>query len=103
MDRARSPGGGDPCAEDVARGKPDPAGYLAAAASLGAAPELCLVVEDAPPGILAARAAGMRVVALATTYPATQLREADAIATTLANLRVELRDDRVCTSTVEDR
>lgn len=47
-------------ADEVPDGKPAPALFLAAAASLGVPPEDCLVVEDAPPGIAAARAAGMR-------------------------------------------
>lgn len=55
------------CAEDVAAGKPDPEGYLAAAQSLGAIPADCLVIEDAEVGLLAAKAAGMP--ALAVTGP----------------------------------
>jgi len=50
--------------EDVAAGKPDPEGYLLAAHRLGVGPEACLVVEDAEPGLAAARSAGMRVAAL---------------------------------------
>lgn len=50
--------------DDVARGKPDPDGYLKAAAELGIDPAACLVVEDSEPGIAAGRAAGMRVAAL---------------------------------------
>ncbi|MGO9976970.1 MAG: HAD family hydrolase [Solirubrobacteraceae bacterium] len=61
-------------ADDVANGKPDPEGYLAAAARLGAEPERCVVFEDAPAGISAARAAGMQVVALTTTHTHEQLR-----------------------------
>jgi sugar-phosphatase len=49
-------------AEDVERGKPDPDPYLKAAAALGVAPEDCIVFEDAPAGIQAGIAAGMRVV-----------------------------------------
>ncbi|WP_115789540.1 HAD-IA family hydrolase [Arthrobacter silvisoli] len=49
-------------AESVTRGKPDPEGYLAAAALLGADPSDVVVFEDAPAGIAAARAAGMRTV-----------------------------------------
>ena len=49
-------------AEDVLLGKPDPEGYLLAAARLGVAPEVCVVIEDAPPGIASAKNAGMRVV-----------------------------------------
>ncbi len=52
-------------ARDVARGKPAPDLFLAAAAAEGVAPEGCLVVEDSVPGIAAAQAAGMRVVAFA--------------------------------------
>jgi HAD superfamily hydrolase (TIGR01509 family) len=46
------------CGDEVARCKPDPEIYLAAAASLGVAPEHCLVLEDSLPGIAAAHAAG---------------------------------------------
>lgn len=49
-------------AEDVRNSKPDPEGFLAAAAALGTAPEDCVVFEDSSAGIAAARAAGMRVV-----------------------------------------
>lgn len=51
-------------AEDVARSKPAPDGYRAAAARLGAAPERCLVIEDSVAGIAAGRAAGCVVVAV---------------------------------------
>jgi sugar-phosphatase len=54
------------CADDVERGKPDPEGYLKAAASLGVEPAFILVFEDADAGVQAARAAGMRCVALKT-------------------------------------
>lgn len=48
--------------EDVARGKPDPEGYLTAASLLGVAPERCLVLEDSAVGVRSAVAAGMTVV-----------------------------------------
>ncbi len=60
-------------AEDVSAGKPDPEPYLRAATRLGADPPACTVFEDAPAGIAAARAAGMLVVALSTSHPATEL------------------------------
>jgi sugar-phosphatase len=60
-------------AEDVAVGKPDPQGYRAAAAALGADPARCVVVEDAPAGVAAGRGAGARVIAVAGTYPAQAL------------------------------
>ena len=50
--------------EDVARGKPAPDLFFAAAAAEGVAPEACLVVEDSLVGIAGARAAGMKVIAL---------------------------------------
>jgi len=73
------------CAEDVARGKPSPDAYLLAAEELGASPTDCLVIEDAPAGIQAARAAGMPVVGVTTTHRPDQL-PADAWAVSLANV-----------------
>ncbi|WP_437623810.1 HAD family hydrolase [Sorangium sp. So ce1151] len=52
--------------DQVRRRKPDPAVYLAAAAALGVAPRRCVVVEDSLTGVAAARAAGMRVIAVPT-------------------------------------
>ena len=54
-------------------GKPTPAIFLAAAERLGVAPEHCIVFEDAPLGIEAARRAGMRAVGIGTGYNATDL------------------------------
>ncbi|MGW0605467.1 HAD-IA family hydrolase [Streptomyces sp. NPDC002640] len=51
-------------AEDVSASKPDPEGFLKAAAELGIAPEDCLVFEDSEAGIAAGKAAGMRVVGI---------------------------------------
>ena len=55
-------------ADDVTIGKPDPAPYLMGAKLLGYPPERCLVVEDAPPGVESARAAGCPVVGVLTTH-----------------------------------
>jgi sugar-phosphatase len=55
-------------ADDVTIGKPDPAPYLMGAKLLGFPPERCLVVEDAPPGVESARAAGCPVVGVLTTH-----------------------------------
>jgi sugar-phosphatase len=65
-------------AGDVARGKPDPEGYRLAAGLLGAAAADCVVVEDAPAGVAAGLAAGMRVVAVLTSHPRAALAGADA-------------------------
>jgi len=62
--------------DSVSEGKPSPEGYLRAAALLGASPSDCLVVEDAPAGIAAGRAAGMRVLAVASTHPSHSLIDA---------------------------
>ena len=51
-------------ADDVANGKPNPDIFLHAAKLLGVAPEKCLVLEDAPPGVIAAQAAGMAVITI---------------------------------------
>jgi mannitol-1-/sugar-/sorbitol-6-phosphatase len=67
-------------ADDVAAGKPDPQGYLDAARRLGVPPADCLVVEDAPAGVQAALAAGMRVLALPTTHAAEELAAATLVA-----------------------
>jgi mannitol-1-/sugar-/sorbitol-6-phosphatase len=56
-------------AEDVPSGKPDPSGYLQAAGRLGVDPAACVVIEDAPAGIAAGRAAGATVVAVLTSHP----------------------------------
>jgi sugar-phosphatase len=73
-------------ADDVSRGKPDPEGYLTAAHRLGADPAEALVVEDAPPGIEAARAAGMATVALPTTHAREELERADVVLDSLEAL-----------------
>ena len=65
---------------DVARGKPAPDIFLKAAADLGAVAPECLVFEDAPAGIVAAHAAGMRVVALETSHTRAELADADDLA-----------------------
>jgi len=60
-------------ADRLRRGKPDPEGYLLAARELGVAPADCVVLEDAPAGAAAGRAAGMQVVGITTTLSACEL------------------------------
>ncbi|MEV7005921.1 HAD-IA family hydrolase [Streptosporangium sp. NPDC051022] len=55
-------------ADEIRRGKPDPEGYLSAADHLGVDPAACVVVEDAPAGVEAGRAAGMHVIGVTTTF-----------------------------------
>ena len=63
---------------DVKIGKPDPEPYLKAAAKLGFAASDCIVVEDAPAGVIAGKAAGARVIAVLTTMPRGDLAAAGA-------------------------
>ena len=65
-------------ADDIANGKPNPEPYLKGAALLGVPPGTCVVVEDAPAGIRAGKAAGAKVVAFQTTERDALLREAGA-------------------------
>ena len=64
---------------DVARGKPAPDIFLKAAAALGVPPDRCLVFEDAPAGVAAAHAAGMRAWALLTSHAREELVAADVV------------------------
>jgi sugar-phosphatase len=77
-------------ADDVERGKPDPAPYRLAAQRLGADPARCLVVEDAPAGLASGRAAGCATLAVATTHTVGALREAgpDAVVRDLGGVRL---------------
>ena len=82
-------------AEDVRHGKPDPEGFLHALAALnrqGAgrfiAPGDCLVIEDSLPGIRGAHAAGMKALAVANTHDVEELQEADAVTSSLAEVKL---------------
>lgn len=83
-------------AEDVVNGKPAPDAYLKALAGLNAKhpgrniqPGECLVVEDSKHGLLSARAAGMKCVAVTTTYSAEELAAADKVVPVLTAVRVK--------------
>lgn len=72
--------------EDVPAGKPDPAGFLLAARFLGVPPSSCLVFEDSAAGVTAAKAAGMRCVALRRENAGDQdLSRADRVLSSLAD------------------
>ncbi len=75
-------------ADDVKQGKPAPEPYLVAAKRLGIAPSRCMVVEDAPAGIEAARAAGMQVIAMTTTHSREQLPEGGWVIDRLSALHI---------------
>ena len=74
--------------DDVTNGKPHPEPYLKGALGLGFDPAECLVIEDAPAGIQAARAAGMKVIGITSTYPAEALTQADAVIARLEQIRI---------------
>jgi mannitol-1-/sugar-/sorbitol-6-phosphatase len=75
-------------ADEVTKGKPDPEPYLKGAKLLGFKPEECLVIEDAPAGVRAAHAGGMKVIALASTFPESELKEADGVIRSLDQIQV---------------
>ncbi|MCI0683727.1 MAG: HAD family phosphatase [Gemmataceae bacterium] len=79
--------------EDTRRGKPDPEVFLLAAQRLGVEPGRCLVIEDAPVGVMAAKAGGMRCVAVTCVghHPVEKLHAAgaDLVAPTLEQVAVE--------------
>ncbi len=79
--------------EDVSQGKPAPDGYRLGAKRLGLDPAACVVFEDAPAGIAAARAAGVRVIALTTMLAARDLVGADATIPDFTAIRVRPAHD----------
>lgn len=79
-------------ANDVVNGKPSPEPYLKGAALLGFDPQDCLVIEDTPAGVEAGKAATMQVIALNTTYPIEELKRADAIVNSLADVTARLEN-----------
>ncbi|MGR3933139.1 HAD-IA family hydrolase [Streptomyces sp. BRA346] len=81
-------------ADDITRGKPDPEPFLLAAGKLGADPARCVVFEDAPAGLAAARAAGMRTVALTTTTSREEL-DADVVVADLSAVSARAVDGGV--------
>jgi len=80
-------------ADEVVNGKPHPEPYLKGAERLGLHPGQCMVIEDAPAGIQSAHGGGMKVVAMTSTYPVSQLKQADAVVTSLSQIRVGTETD----------
>jgi HAD superfamily hydrolase (TIGR01509 family) len=75
--------------EEVELKKPAPDIFLISAQKLGLPPRQCVVIEDAVNGIEAAKAAGMRCIAVAQTFPVAQLRHADLVRPDIAHLTLE--------------
>jgi mannitol-1-/sugar-/sorbitol-6-phosphatase len=86
-------------AEDVRVGKPQPEGYLNAAAALGYDIARCVVVEDAPAGIQAGHAAGAHTLGVATSHRASDLSLADAVVPDLTACTVERTADALLLTT----
>lgn len=81
-------------ADDVTAGKPDPEPYQHACRELAVPAAECVVVEDSPAGVLAAKRAGMTVFAVTTTHPAAALQQADLVFATLNGITRRLRSAR---------
>lgn len=77
--------------DDVTKHKPDPTVYLTAAEKLHMPPSQCIVIEDAPSGIEAAKRAGMKCVAVLAPYTSEEdLRKADVVVHSLLDVNMEL-------------
>lgn len=76
--------------DDVRNGKPDPEAYLLAASRMRLPAERCVVVEDSPAGLKAARAAGMTAIAVSTTHSAAALGDANVIVAGVWDIRVSV-------------
>ena len=74
---------------EVAEGKPSPQGFLLAAKRLGTAPQGCVVIEDSVAGVIAAKKAGMKCLAVTNTHPEKSLMGADLVVDTLKALGVD--------------
>jgi HAD superfamily hydrolase (TIGR01509 family) len=77
------------CGDDVSRKKPDPELFQIACRRLSIDPKRCVVIEDAPNGIEAARAAGCRAIAVTNTCGRVDLRNADVIVDTLTEVTLD--------------
>jgi HAD superfamily hydrolase (TIGR01509 family) len=75
--------------DDVTHKKPHPELFLVAAERMGLAPGCCVVIEDAPNGVQAAKAAGAKCIAVTNTTPAEELAQADEVCNSVAELNLE--------------
>jgi len=77
------------CGDDVEKKKPAPSLFLEAARRMSVPPERCVVFEDAPDGIQAAKAAGAKCIAVTNSFPRERLAAADLVVNSLADVSVE--------------
>ncbi len=82
-------------ADSVVNGKPHPEPYMRGAALLGLDPADCVVVEDAPSGVGAGKAAGCRVLGVLSSHRVEELHEADWVTTGLDAVTVRTMEDRL--------
>lgn len=82
-------------AHDVNAGKPAPDAYLLAAQRLHVSPGDCVVVEDAPAGILAGKAAGMKVIGVASSHSKEELSAADVVVRQLADMKLQFTGNQI--------
>ena len=76
--------------DSVSAGKPHPEGYLRGAGLLTRPPQECLVIEDAPAGVRAGKAAGCQVLAVASSHRLSELQEADWIVASIDQIAVSV-------------
>jgi beta-phosphoglucomutase family hydrolase len=77
-------------ADEVCKGKPNPEIYLKVAKKLNVKPKECIVIEDAPKGIEAAKNAGMKCIAIPTTHKKAELKNADKIINSFNKLTMKV-------------
>ena len=82
-------------ADDVEAGKPAPDAYLLAAERLHVKPADCVVVEDAPAGIQAGKAAGMKVIGIASSHSIDELSQADVVVQQLTDIRLHIVGNQI--------
>jgi sugar-phosphatase len=85
-------------AEDVQAGKPNPEPFMRAMGVLDVSSEECIVIEDSPHGIASGRAAGVRVLAVGTTFPPHLLDHANWLIPNLEKITVTSQADQLCLS-----
>jgi len=77
--------------EDVVEPKPNPEIYLKALKDLGLKPEECIAIEDSPPGVDAAKSAGLKCVAITTTANKDNLKNADLVIKNFSDLKCKMK------------
>jgi mannitol-1-/sugar-/sorbitol-6-phosphatase len=85
-------------ADDVQAGKPDPEPFMRAMGVLDVSSEECIVIEDSPHGIASGVAAGVRVLAVGTTFPPHLLEGANWLIPNLEKVTITPDDERICLS-----